>query len=807
MILGGTSSKSVVATRVPTPPRIDGILADSQWQAAVPASGFEQFDPNEGAPSTEQSTVRVLYDDNSLYVGVMCYDADPAGIVKQLTRRDRPGQTDKFSVIIDSYHDHSTAFLFSGTVSGVQADGILSQDGRAYDVQWDAVWEYDARVTPEGWSAEFKIPFSALRFSGEDREYIWGVNFRRYIARKNETDEWVMVPRKETPIGVISIVSKIGHLSGIKDIHPPLHLEVLPYQVTKANYLSQPDPYPLRKELKGTGGLDLKYGVTNNFTLDMAINPDFGQVEVDQAILNLSVFETFYPEKRPFFLEGSQLFSFGNVFDNQQLRIFYPRRIGKKPVGQADPGYLLTESPQLTTILGAGKFTGKTDNGLSLGVLSAATDNEEGVQQDSAGHAKSLLFEPRASYNVVRLRQDVLENSFVGMIATGTFKDQSFHPAFSGGFDWNLRGDGGDYGVDGYLALSHSVSPLAYPDANPVTGGAGKIGLGKLADEHWLAFSLYDFSTRNFWIDDLGFYSQPREQGGYSEISYKEDHALAPVRRYVLDANSTYRWNWDGINTLDRLELDASWEFRNFWSAIISYDRDFPAYDDLYRGMVGLYHRPSGNSITTTVQSDARQQVSFLLNTGYRSFSKGAQTILSTLELTYRPSSVLEFNPAITLARTRSEEAWPVYFYTDGGSNLFGDRDIDEYDISLRGIVTFTRTTSLQFFTQVLLAKGSYVNFKRLLPSDPDLLPTYDYQHSAASASQGSPDFNEKTLNANVVFRWEYLPGSTIYFVWTQARFGNTDVLNKRFSDNFSETFRLPMDNVILAKISYWWSL
>ena len=299
MLIAGTSTKSVVASRVSSAPRIDGVLTDQEWQWAIPVSGFQQFDPEEGAAPTEQTSVMVVYDDNALYFGVICYDSEPDAIVRQLTRRDRTVQADRFSVIIDSYHDHASAFLFGGSAAGVQSDGVLSQDGRVYDVQWDAVWDFSSAMNDRGWTAEFKIPFSALRFSDQDSEYVWGINFRRYVARKKETDEWVMVPRKETPPGTVSSVSRMGHLSGIKDIHPPLHLEVLPYQVSKANYLAQPAPFSLRKEFKGTAGLDLKYGVTNNFTFDMAINPDFGQVEVDQAVLNLTVFETQYPEKRP----------------------------------------------------------------------------------------------------------------------------------------------------------------------------------------------------------------------------------------------------------------------------------------------------------------------------------------------------------------------------------------------------------------------------------------------------------------------------------------------------------------------------
>ena len=812
MLFGGTSNKSIVASRIFTAPRIDGVLEEKEWNSAVPVSGFLQFDPEESAAPTERTSVRILYDDNALYVGVMCFDSEPEGIQKQLSRRDRTVQADRFSVIIDSYHDHKTAYLFNGTVSGVQSDGVLSDDGRVYDIQWDAVWDFDAQVTPDGWSAEFKIPFSALRFTDQDSEYVWGINFRRFIARKKETDEWVMVPRSEAPQGTISSVSKMGHLSGIRDIHPPLHLEILPYQVSKVNYLAQPAPFPTRSEFKGTGGFDLKYGVTNNFTLNMAINPDFGQVEVDQSILNLTVFETFYPEKRPFFLEGSQIFSFGNMFDNRQLYLFYSRRIGKKPAGYdtlAIPGgSTFAEKPQSTALLGAAKFTGRTEDGLTIGLLSTITDKEETVFENLAGNRTSpIQVEPRASYNVVRMKQEVLENSWVGLITTGSFKDGG-KPSLSGGVDWNLRFDDGGYAVDGYFAGSQAMeSPFQTSSTDRVTGSAGRIGIGKLAGEHWIAVSTYDFSSRNFSINDLGFFGQPKEHGGYTQLSYKEDRGAFPVLRYGLTLQTDYRWNWDGIHTVSQIEFEPTWQFRNFWLLTLDYIRLLPAYDDENRGIIGLYHRPSGHQFSARLQTDDRKNVFLTLLGTYQSSSKGLGSLTNTLNVTLRPTTWIELTPGFTWQRVRNEESWVFPLYVQDNSvqsepfNLFGDRDIDEYDFSLRGTFTLSRSVSFQFFSQILLAKGQYGNFKRLLT--PDDLQPYNY---GGYAGYINPDFNEKTLNANVALRWEYLPGSTLYFVWTQARYGDNGVFNKTFSENFTDAFKLPMDNVLLAKISYWWN-
>jgi hypothetical protein len=790
-LIAGTNPKTIQSARTTSPIEIDGILSEAAWQSAPPVGDFLQFDPDEGKAPTESTDVRVLYDDDALYVGVTCLDSDPSSITGQLSRRDRSTQADKFSVFIDSYHDHRTAFFFSGSVSGVQTDALVSQDGLGYDLQWDAVWNFNAARLPNGWSAEFRIPFSAIRFNGQDTsDYLWGINFRRFIARKNELDDWVLITRNETPPGSAIAVSKFGHLTGISRIHPPLHIEVLPYVSTRSENLNVTEQ---RTTSNLEGGLDLKYGMSSNTTLDLAINPDFGQVEVDQSVLNLTVFKTFYPEKRPFFLEGSQLFTFGSSFDSKQLWLFYSRQIGTRPFVSADPGFSVVESPTSARILSAAKFTSVTNDGLTLGAISAVTDRESGVEEDPSGNRQSLQFAERTSYNVVRLKKDILGNSWIGAMATGSFKETA-SPVMSGGVDWNLRFGEGGYAFDGYVAGSRSDQGLSR-----VSGSAGKFGIGRLTGEHWLAFSSYDFSSNNFSLDEMGFYSQPREQGGYTQLSYRETQAPDPLRRYAITVEGDYRWNWDGANTVRYIELEPQFEFRNFWILTLDYYHDFTAYDDWNRGIIGLYHRPEQNRLMTILSSDTRKPVYAGLSGEYIGSGRGLGSFIASLSMTIRPTAWMEFDPVVSLVRSRNEETWVYPVYVENGSmNLFADRDLDEYDFSLRGIVTFSRTLSMQFFGQVLLPKGVYTHYRVL--STPDDFTAYNY-------TGYDPTFNEQILNANVVFRWEYLPGSSFYLVWTHARAGYDPYYSSSFGDNFRNTFKLPMDNVILAKISYWWSL
>ncbi|MEK7249450.1 MAG: DUF5916 domain-containing protein, partial [Bacteroidota bacterium] len=387
--------------------QLDGLLHDWQWQAATPVQDFTQFYPNEGDVPTESTLVRILFDDKAIYVGVICYDSDPRGIVSQLTRRDRTSEADRFTVQIDSYHDHQTAFVFSANVAGVQSDGFLSQDGNVYDLSYDAVWRVKTARHREGWSAEFEIPYNAIRFSPQDdKNYEWGINFRRYISRKRETDEWVLVASTER-----LLISKWGHVEGIRAIILPLNLSLIPYASGTATFETESPARPYKSGRAAGAGLDLKYGLSRNFTLDAAINPDFGQVEVDQSILNLTVFETYYPEKRPFFIEGAQLFEFGNAVDNSPLTLFYSRRLGQRPFGSffvsPPTGGTIEDNPLTTTILGAAKVTGHSESGFSLGLLTTATDEENAVVKDSVGMESKIRTEPRGSYNVVRMKQEL----------------------------------------------------------------------------------------------------------------------------------------------------------------------------------------------------------------------------------------------------------------------------------------------------------------------------------------------------------------------------------------------------------------
>ena len=801
-VSGEKAPKQVFAARTFERPNLDGFLNDACWAQAAAVTDFIQFDPVEGNPPTEQTAVQLLYDDHALYVAVFCADSEPEGIVRQLSRRDRSTEADRFTVMIDSYMDHQTAFVFSTNVSGVQSDGVLSQGGSVYDNTWDAVWSVTTRVGKPGWSAELAIPWNALRFA--EGSYRWGINFRRYISRKKEMLEWVMVTRGER-----YAIPLWGTVEGISGIQPPIHLEIAPYLSATRTMTTGSVPGAAPTGNAWAVGADIKYGVSRNFTLDATVNPDFGQVEVDQAVLNLTVFETRFPEKRPFFVEGAQIFTFGASVDNTPLTLFFSRRLGRQPrLSSSVPGSIarggalagtIGENPQLTTILGAVKVTGRTAAGLSVAALTSATDEEHALIRRSDGTTFTMRTEPRGSYNALRLKQEWENGSWWGGMATLTAMENAV-PALSGGSDWNLRMLDGRYTMDGYLAGTHNHSG---------SGTAGRLLFSRISAEHWFPTISYDFYTPKFAPNDIGFFAQPHDHGGYAQLVYRENAAGGMFLRYSFALNPEARWNWDGVRTHALLRAETVGEFSNFWEATLSYALSFPAYDDEEKGIVDLYERPGAHTAIVRVQTDDRHKLFASTIAGYEQDDLHKTLFLGQIALTYRPSSWLELEPSVTYQRISNEEAW---LYPDGNISdpvvspdrfsLFGDRSLEVVDYSLRGIVTFTRTLSLQFFSQLYWARGKYTGYRRLTHSG-TMVP-YSYETSGFYSNH---DFNSVTLNANVLLRWEYLPGSTLYLVWTQARYGDHGRYGIGLQERFGDAFRLPREDVLMVKGTYWFSL
>jgi hypothetical protein len=443
-------TNTLKAVRTNMPPVIDGYGNDEGWQSANTASGFVQREPADGAPESERTEFKILYDDNNIYVYAMMYDSHPDSIVSRLARRDNIPESDWIGVGFDSYHDQQTAFGFIVLPSGSRSDELIYNDGRDEDWSWDPVWEVSTQMLPDGWSAEMRIPLSQIRFTeGNDA---WGLNVVRRISRRQEETNWSLMSKQKD-----GFVSMFGTMTGMADIRLPKLLEVLPYGVASSEHYPQTSERVKIETVRPNAGVDIKYGVTSNFTLDATINPDFAQVEADPAVLNLTTFETFYPEKRPFFIEGTQILRFVTFGGDFGPGLFYSRRIGR-PIGVGLPsdGEIITDEPRTATILGAAKFSGKTDGGTSIGILSALSDEEQFSYRDTLGAVRSLRAEPSASYNLFRVKQDFWGNSNIGAIVTGTSRDGST-PSYTAGTDWDVKFDSSKYRMNGFLAVSHGT--------------------------------------------------------------------------------------------------------------------------------------------------------------------------------------------------------------------------------------------------------------------------------------------------------------------------------------------------------------
>jgi hypothetical protein len=790
----GDSEREIRATRVDKPPIVDGKLDDVVWLLAEPAKDFTQLDPVEGAPASERTEIRVLYDGEALYFGCMFYDSDPSGIVARLTRRDNEIDSDRGSIRLDSHHDHRTAYEFTFNAAGVKVDILQYDDAAREDPSWDAVWDLQTMIGPQGWSAELKIPFRVLRYStGDDSsEQMWGINFIRRISRKQEQDRWVHTPKSQS-----GFVSRFGHLTGLRQLPSPGNLEILPFVVGKQEFKPATSYQDKQEDFSANAGLDLKYSLTSSFVLDATINPDFGQVEADPAVLNLSTFETFYPERRPFFIEGTQIIRFSTFGDDFGPGMFYSRRIGRAvspdEVNIPEGGKALS-LPQTVSILGAAKVSGKTAGGLSVGVLEAVTAREHAEVEDSSGNVSNTLVEPLSNYSVVRLRQDVMEHSNVGLILTSVARE-ALRPAVTAGVDWNMRLGQGTHQLTGFSAFSRTTSS----SDERVNGSAGKIQMSRIAAEHWLWSAAFDFTSKKYDINDAGFFFRPNDYGAVGTLTYKEDRPSSWYRNYSTRLFVHERRNFDGANLNREAILQGTLLAGNYWGFATGLGLDVGESDDRETRGYGLYDRPSSYSAGGTVATDERDPVAFEVSYEYGWDEKKKRQSGTEIEMLLKPLSWMEWTLETGYVRVRDLEAWVDNVSLADGTTqtIFADRDTDEFGITLRSTLTFTRDLTFQVYGQMLLAKGHYSDFREFREGSPLTPASYS----------GNPDFNDQFFNMNLVLRWEYLPGSTLFLVWSQAREGGNGNYDASWSENVSGTFDAFPSNVFLLKVSYWLGL
>ncbi len=841
---------------------IDGKLTESIWLNATPVKDFTQRDPNEGQPATEETDVWVAYDDENIYVAAKLYDSKPNLIDASLTRRDNYVDSDWFAFYVDPYNDKKSGYFFAVNAGGSVVDGILFNDSWD-DNTWDGIWSAKTNVEKDGWTLEMKIPFSQLRFNESD-QMKWGVNFQRQIKRNNERSYFVMVPKKES-----GFVSKFAELDGLNGIKSKQRFEVAPYVVQKANYLvhDQADPFYKSDQYKTSIGADLKIGLGSNLNIDATINPDFGQVEVDPAVINLSAFESYFNEKRPFFIEGMDNFYFaiGGANNNWGFNfgwpeIFYSRRIGRPPRGgTSDAQYV--QYPNETRILGAAKLTGKLNESTMIGAISAVTERTYATLWND-GIKTNEEVEPLTYYNVLRSRKEFNGgNQALGFMFTSVnrvFNQNSLQNnlsrnAYTFGLDgWTFLDKDQEYVLTGAVAGTYVAGTKEYlwtlqeqpyryyqrPDSKffsfdssrtSLSGYYGRLMLNKQKGNFYIN-SAVGLVSPGFEQNDLGFQWMANRINAHTVVGYRwfdpdstfrsKDVYLAYSRSLDFDGNSISNFVWYRLGGT----------FQNYYYMAMGGNYSFETYSNTATRGGPLMLNPSGYYLWIYGNTDSRKKIYLNAEVDFSRDAAGGDYKWAMIGITWKPNDqiTLSFGPDYTLNDDKSQ--WvgnfgdPTAVKTYKNRYVFGEIRQHTLSTNIRLNWTFTPTLSLQLFMQPFIAVGEYSNFKELAKSSTRDFNYYGQNGSTVSYSAenseytvdpdgsgpaqaftfSNPNFNYKSLRGTAVLRWEVVPGSIFYFVWThnQANYDNPGSFS--FARDFKNLWNTQGDNVFLVKFSYW---
>jgi hypothetical protein len=817
-------------------PSLDGRLDDPAWALAPTITDLIQQDPNEGAPVSERVEVRIVYDAEALYVSARLFDSEPSAIVSRLTRRDASTHSDEFRLLLDSYHDHRTAFQFAVNPAGVKTDVLIGGDGEYEDDSWDPVWTAATSADSLGWTVEMRIPFSQLRFSRAS-EQVWGVRLVRWIERKNELAMFPFVAKTDK-----GVASRFAHLEGIANVPAPRRLEVVPYAVSRGSFEQAPvprDPFNDGSRYFSGAGADVKYGVSSSLTLDATVNPDFGQVEVDPAYVNLTEFEQELQERRPFFIEGAEMFKFGGnggglVKFGDPPQFFYSRRVGGPPHGDADGDFV--DRPENTTILAAAKLTGRRASGWSVGLLEALTARERATGVDTTtGLRHAAEVEPLTNYFAGRLKRELRGgNTTIGILASAVHRrldtpalDELRAAAYDGGLDLFHRWGHNTYTLAASVGGSYLLGdPAAVqraqrnsnryyrrPDAHSfrydptrtsLGGTIGDVYVNKIAGRwNWSVGA--GFASPGFEVNDLGFQKRVDRRSAGMGLRRRWTKPGRVLRQAIASLSYAPTWNYDGDPIQRKTSAYLFGLFRNYWSVDVNASYSAGVIDDRLTRGGPLAAKPAGWSTTGTLSTDSRKTVIGYLYTSYARTAAGGWSASVLPQVTLRPSAAVSLSvgpyyfAGREVAQYVSQVADPTAAATLGARYIFAELEQHEVDVTLRVDATFSPALSFQLYAQPFTFSGAYRGFKALrarktflfdtygrdngstirdtlLVSGRDTVPGYsvdpDGAGPAALFTFTNPDFRTRSLKINAVLRWEYRPGSTIYVAWTQSRSG-----------------------------------
>jgi hypothetical protein len=856
----GAGLPTIHAARLAGSIHIDGRLDEAGWNAATPATEFTQLDPDEGKPASERTEVRILIGEDALYIGARLFDSEPGKVRGRLARRDDPTSSDLFEVFIDSYHDHLTATRFRVNPAGAFRDAAIGSDG-SEDASWDPVWSAAAQVDSLSWTAEMRIPLSQLRYNPGGEE--WGIQLARGIFRKGEGDYFAFTPKKDQ-----GGVSRYGVLDGLGHLPAPRHLELVPYVLGRNERLHFPagDPFRSGSDYFGVTGLDVKYSLTSNLTLDATVNPDFGQVEVDPAEVNLTAFETFFSEKRPFFVEGADLFAFGQsrTFNNYGFRtVLNSRRIGRSPhLALGGPQYDNLNAPDQTTIDAAAKLTGKTRGGWSVGVLDAITGPEHAryTLAGGDGSVREVPVEPLTHFFTGRLKRDLRSGNTVlgAMLTAVNRRDENAAlsavvpgNAWVGGVDLNHAWSKRTYAFD--ASVAHSLvqgSPGAIdqlqrssaryyqrPDHKDYTtydptrtrleGWTTDASLAKTSGKHWLGSLAWTASSPGYEANDLGFMARSDYRGLSDLVLYQENKPGRFLRSYQVMPYTNHIFDYGGDLIFDGYALNTSGTLNNYWGYDVTGSTYQHAYDDrLTRG--GPQARlPVQGNVNGGITSDSRKSWSVGPRWSYSWNQAGGKGVNPSLSISVRPSPTLRlgFEPSFSnthaLAQFVTSHADPSATTTYGRRYVFSTLDQRVASLVTRMDWTFTPRMSLQLYLQPLIVTGHYSEFKEFttprgyvfaqygrdkgtIVRDPSTGTVTIDPGNGNLIQFGDPDFNFRSLLGNAVLRWEYRPGSTLFLVWQQHRQDVESFGTFDFSRDYSGLLKQAPENVFAVKATWW---
>jgi hypothetical protein len=827
---------------------IDGQLGDKGWEVVEWSTDFTEKSPDEGTKPAHQTKFKIAYDAKYLYVAIRAYDKNPELIQKRLSRRDGFAG-DRVNVLIDSYNDKRTAFVFTTTAAGVKGDEIATGNGDDFDDSWNPIWFTKASVDDKGWTAEMKIPLSQLRF-GDSKEQIWGLNVVRNIFRKDERSLWQRIPNSAS-----GFISEAGELHGLKDLKSQKQLEIQPFAVLQ--YDTYPavagNPFEDGSDFKINGGIDAKIGITNDLTLDLTINPDFGQVEADPGSFSLDDFQIFLEEKRPFFVENKNIFDYryGTNRDN----LFYSRRIGRSP--HSSPNLATGEyadAPINTTILGAAKFSGKTKTGWSIGILESVTNNEYATVAEVNGGRREEIVEPLTNYLVLRTQKDFnSRNSYIGGIFTATNRNlngnfSTLHKAaYSGGIDFKHQWNNRNYFIEGNLVASkvlgskeaievtqrsiiHSFDRVdathvsVDPNRTSLTGTGGKLEIGKSGGGNWRYGGGVTWNSPELEINDVGFLRSADYIKQSVEATYLWQKPTNVYRNAKIDFEQFSEYDFGGNFNRVQYELKGRVTWKNNWTTNIGFGyKPRIINNNFLRG--GPRFRFSDENFTFVfLNSDERKKFNFTL--GWIN-STAKQNHFSfkryILRFNYQPLNALSFKFETTFNENPNKTQYVTT--TNFGAQkryILGAIDQKTWSASLRINYSINPNLSIQFYGSPFITRGTYSDFNIVTNSEAvDLSERVSWldQNQISKVNNvynvdenkdnikdyefNDPDFAFMQFRSNLVVRWEYIPGSELFLVWSRGASGSADVNRSLASSVHNLVINQPSDDTFLIKATY----